>query len=57
MAKILDKLFGMLRNTDMNKIEEIIKGRNENSNIKLSYKQKKNFIDNEDKDIGLLVDK
>lgn len=28
MTKVLDRLFVMLKNTDMNTIEEIIKGRN-----------------------------
>lgn len=34
MTKILEQLFIMLKNTDMNTIEEIIKGRNGNNSMK-----------------------
>ena len=40
MNKILDQLFSMLKNTEMNTIEEIIKGRND-SNLKDSVCRRK----------------
>lgn len=41
MTKILDQLFMMLKNTDMNTIEEIIKGRNGGSSLKESVVRRK----------------
>ena len=41
MTKILDQFFIMLKNTDMNTIEQIIKGRNGNATIKQSVSKRK----------------
>lgn len=51
MNKILDKLFIMLKNTDMNTIEDIIKSRNENSNMKESLiRRKKSWHELDDRE-------
>lgn len=41
MNKILEQLFRMLKNTDMNTIEDIIRGRNGNSSLKESIVRRK----------------
>lgn len=54
MNKILEQLFRMLKNTDMNTIEDIIRGRNGNSSMKESIvRRKKSYTEAEDVEIQM----